>query len=371
MYESGRPIRRSAIRSRLAINRLAKSGALGRRGRFLNVVKLAPTRPYGGPRKRPIFAGRKMASNRPQRVQATGGQITSSVSTLSHRPSKQVIALKRIGAPNHFTTNTSDFHECAAGFQGQWGYKWLDNSSLVNLRGTIGAVGTGSYRFCVESFTVECLLTNTTNAPLELEIWDLVLKKDIQAVMTYTQPTLGSYTLLDTPDQYWKQGSLIDAGLAPATSPPNSTFLGSSPYDQQLFRDYFKQVKKTIVMLPQGACHRHLVTRKTNRVIDDAFLRQGAISGHKGLTTYTMFNVKGFPCGSAFADPPPGGVEVTTTAGQISVVNTYRYKYTWVMDVSNFNTNQDNLTSPPISALNMDILNIGSGQPDVYKQVFN
>lgn len=360
-------IRRSAVRSRLLTARLARSGALGRKGRYLG-----PNAPMTKPRylRRRGAASmvgygrkRKTTLQRPQKCEATGGSITRSASILKSYPSQQVVALKRVGAPNHYTTNVAQYFATAAGFQAQWSKQWLTNQELQNLRNVISTGQNGSYRFVIDDLSAEILLTNTTNVPLELEIWDLVLKKDLQSVLTYQTPT-ASIPVAGKPEEYWGVGSMVDANNTTPGPPYNSEILGATPYDTQLFRDYFKQVKKTIVHLPQGASHRHLVVRKMNRVIDDAFIRQSGILGHKGISSFTMFNLKGFPVGGL--DETGAGYS-TSSAGEIAMVTTYRYKYTWVSDISNFNVNVDNLTSPAETA--QGFLNIGSGQLDTFKNV--
>jgi len=136
-------------------------------------------------------------------------------------------------------------------------------------------------------------MTNNSNVPIEVDIYDLTIKKDILTSLTFNANSQ-AYTVLPYPEQYWAEGSNAQAGYAGNTYPAQANFLGSLPQDSRLFLDYFTVSKKTIVQLPMSGTHRHQVNVKAGKLLDD-YLANSTTSGIKGLTTYVMIVVRGFP----------------------------------------------------------------------------
>lgn len=146
----------------------------------------------------------------------------------------------------------------------------------------------------------------------------------------------------------------------PVATPGNWTVCGASPFDSQLFKDYFKVAKRTKVMLSQGASHRHFIHLKPNKVILDSEVKTqtgGTIGALAGLTMFTMVVVQGLP--QTLGD---GSNQATISGGELAVVQQQRYKYTWSQDISVTGTYNDNLATPATTSL----INIGSGAIDTF-----
>lgn len=318
------------------------------------------------PRRRLARRARPVRSAGVLRVK--GGGVTSSALTLPTTArssgSKQAKVMKMIGSPNVLTLQESYYGIANQGSQDNSSWAHIPVTTLQVIRSQIQPLTVASNslptRYILESYSSEFLMTNSCSAPIEVDMWDVCVKKDLAASSTYTTG-LGVYNLTGDPDSYWSTGALIAQGIAPgggsgATYP--SEYIGSTPYDSQLFRDHFTVKRHTVLSLPQGAVHRHVVNLKPNFVVTDAVVQQNTQGAIAGLTCFTLFSVKGFPT-AGFVSPatdPPKAVS-TTTQASLSVVQTRRYKYTWTPDF----TNSVNVVySLPI--INPEsILNVGSG----------
>ena len=324
----------------------------------LATINAAAKRNLRGPAKRPTK--RKVPI---RKLQALGGEITQSSFRLTRRPTKQVLALKRVGAPNVAIDQTTQILSIAPGFQGV-AYDYINNCGyLNNIQLTIPAnsASAAPTRFLLESTMCEYAFTNTTTATVEVEIYDIVQRRDLQSQWTYQVLPVGSpgaYTLVldGNPRDYWNIGTLI-GNNEPSTyaGPRPQNILGSSPFDSQLFRDYFTVKKRTRVMLPLGASHRHFVTMKPNLLVDAAVSNAWQyLNGVKGITQWCMFVARGMP--QTVGDQANG---VSTNEGQVAIVKSFRTKYTWVADTSNTLYYHDNMLSPAAT----QAINQGSGAP--------
>lgn len=276
------------------------------------------------------------------------GVTTNSYFRLRSRPSAKARAMKKVGAPNVYLSNSGLSFQCVEGFQASSQHSWCNIADLNTIRGFVPGSGTlpvpGSVipnQYILESMIGEVVYTNASTATCELELYDIVRKRDAHATGTATQ----------SPINAWEQG-MINAEQTGATSPQN--FLKSTPFDSKLFQDWFKVVKRTRIQLTQGATHRHSVNLSPNRLVDEELL---AYTGADvaGLTVYTMCRVYGQPA-SILNDPLPP--DVTTAAIRIDAVQSVRYKYTWVADTVHNVFVTDNLTSHA----GEQVLSIGKGE---------
>jgi len=313
---------------------------------------------------------------------AKSGLITVSNFNLAKRKTTQIRELEYNGTPNIYTVQNFGNYYCAGGQQKIFSYANMVSDDLFFIRTLTPAGSSGNEvgaRWVLDSYLSELSLSNTSNASVELSIYEITLKRDILKSLVY-DPTGGSssavYTIAPNggaggsqtqtstlpPEQYWYYGSLINNNIAPTSSilPNYPSFLGASPYDSQLFRDYFNVKSKKTILLQQGGSHRHFTTIRANEMMDDAFIvTNQSIIGMKGFTTYTMVVAKGFPCTTGIVEDND---IATTTPIQISAVQTRRYKYTWVQDQTNNNFTQQQLSTPP----NPPIVNIGNGQIEAW-----
>lgn len=290
----------------------------------------------------------------PHRVAHLQGQISSSRFGLSAKVTPQVKALKRVGAPNVKVTQYPYQIQVPFGFQAQGSNVLYPVGDINAMISTITAATTGSKRMVLESAQSEITFTNSSNASAEIELYDLVLKHDLSVAPTFTVNSL-PYSPVPFPESYWQQGTLAAEGAVGSTTPAPSTFIGSTPFDSVLFKDYFKVMKRTKVMLPQGGTHRHHVSLKPSKLIDQFMLSTAGagIYALRGLTQYTMITCKGVPISDTTLSTP------TTASVLLDVIQSVRYKWTWVSDTTSTGYFVDSLSTP--AAVNTSVLSLGSG----------
>jgi hypothetical protein len=295
--------------------------------------------------------------------------MTKSLLASSIRPTPQVRNLDRLGAPvislNQVAQSiTAPFGFQAAGFFPMQTAAYLSNCAVTGVNAAwnnIGGTATRPNRFVLESSMHEYTFTNSTTAGVDLEIYDLVLKRDIPITNVITvgvNPTSLDYPLAPSPVDYWEQGVQASHGTRIPTL-PQYKIVGSTPFDSIFFKDYFKVVKRSMVQLQQGASHRHCINLSPHKLVDNTMYNQGDVSGYRGLTQYVLYVARGLPV--AVPDSPT----VTTSEVRIDAVQVSRYKVTWVNNNNYASYYADNLTTP-ISA---SIVNVGSGQVSAVAQV--
>lgn len=329
-----RPVRRSAIRSRLLTNALVRKGLLGRKGRYSPLKKKVTTRKPTA--SRTLLSRRPRAKLAIQNVKQTPGLTSHSRFSVYHPPNRQALARKRVGAPNFYVTNSAQQIVALEGFQAVGVTPWQNNTDMsfmlakVPQGPTVGSVGTRS--ISLESAQCELLFTNSSLASCFVEVYDIARRRD-------ADKTKSPYTA--DPFSAWSQG--VSDNQASVTPTGNITNLKSLPFDSQLFKDWFKVCKRTRFELSQGATHRHSVSIKANRIIDEAVLAY-ADGDMAGITMYTMFVVYGQPASiPGEGGKPPSTVTTATIA--LDVVSSIRYKFTWVSDPAQTQWFQDNLST--------------------------
>ena len=326
-----------------------------------------PTLPGGGlarrPARRRVVRGRGKHAGRanpsyaivPHRVSHVVGQMSKSYFGLGSKVSSQVKALKRVGAPNLKVMQYPAQLLVPFGFQNYFSYSLYNMSDIRQMLNTV-AVGTnaGSKRIVLESVQSDITFTNSSNSSAEVEIYDLVLKHDLLINPSFTVNGL-VYPASPDPTNYWSQGVLAAENSPSGTTPAPSTFIGSTPFDSLLWKDYFKLKKRTSVMLPQGGTHRHSVCMKPSRLIDEFQVATSiaGVQGLQGLTQYTMIVAKGVPISDTTTNVP------TTAVVLLDMIQSVRYKWTWVADTSSTGYFTDGLTTP--ASANTQVLSAGSG----------
>ena len=310
-----------------------------------SVAKLVASvkKAMGKPKSKRVY---KKKSTAIKRYQSLNGVVHQSMFMLKSRPTRQVSGLQMLGSPN---IRVENFAPIIVGGNGlQTAYTYFHNSiyQLQRLRSNVPNVtSSAGARFVLEDYQSEITLSNTTTASVELELYDIVLKRDLLASAIYTTATSPPlvYTINGTPSDYWDQGSLLNANLPPTTAHPYpSEFLGSSPFDSQLFRDQFKVMKRTRILLTQGGSHRHFVVLKPHKLIDDSmilFSTGTARDALVGITTFTMAVVRGLP--GTYLDTT---LKSTSNEVQVASVQSQRWKYTYVQDTQNNLYSTNNLT---------------------------
>lgn len=326
-----RPVRRSAIASRLLTNALVRKGLLGRKGRYQKkapVYKKAYRTASGvavqkrQPRKLKI-----------QKVKQTPGLTSHSLFSLTRAPDARTRTRKRVGAPNFYTTNFPTQIIASEGLQAIGFQTWnssADMNFILQRLPQAQAPGVNVNRsFVLEQCHGEILFTNSSLASCYVEVYDIARRRDADVT---------KHPATANPLSAWSQGITDNQ---PSGSPSTLQDLKSIPFDSQLFKDWFKVCKRTRFELSQGATHRHAVTLNPNRTIDESVVAYSD-GDMAGITMYTMWVVYGQPASVPQGDAP---AVVTTAKIALDSVAMLRYKYTWVSDLTQTQYFQDNLNT--------------------------
>lgn len=292
----------------------------------------------GGPSKRPgnyITLARRRVNKarvaRNIRVKHIVGAISDSYCTIKHRANRQIKAMEQVGAPNIYLTDTSADLRVFSGTQAAVSFAALNNTIVKTLLNNVTGTPISGLprRMALQNAEYHYTLANNTNVPIEVDIYDIVPKRDILSSFVFTANLL-SYPVTPYPEKYWDEGTNAQNSNAPGTYPSPANYLGGLPQDSQLFKEYFAIKRKAVVQLPCGGVHRHNVNIASNCLADD-YLANATTSALVGRSSFVMFVVRGFPC---FGTPAGGGNQPTTTSATIQVIQTVRVKYTWVQDLT-------------------------------------
>lgn len=317
------------------------------------------------------YVGRKKVAKRVNRrkskgtrtiIRAVPGGLTESTwYGGSKRMTKRVYDMKKLGAPNAQVQNFSTVLNIPQNQQ-------IWRSFGLSLRSQLGNIMTylpggpvtstsGFNRAIMETSHSELTFTNPGNSAIELDIYDVVFKRDVPTQLTI-QVEGGNVTcpgavedLITTGVNYGNNNGANDEH--------NAQYYGASPYDSQLFRDYCKVKKVSHVLLPSGASHRHKVTNSICKLIDQSVAGSESLLYIKGFSSTTLVCAKGVAgINMNPSEIPLEGLAFTTiTGGNLGVVTSTRIKYTYVADATNSlqYTNFLTIDNP------LYVRNIGSG----------
>lgn len=131
-------------------------------------------------------------------------------------------------------------------------------------------------RVLYEKATAEFTMNNIYLSNAYIIIYDIFARKDFTTAV-FTDPVSA-----------WTQG---DTDEGAATAP---TFLGSTPWNNELFNEYFRVSQVTKVVLAAGATHVHKINLNPNRVVSSAYA-QYTNGGLKDVSYWCMVEVHGSP----------------------------------------------------------------------------
>lgn len=218
------------------------------------------------------------------------------------------------------------------------------------------------YRILVQSIVSNITIANACTAPVELELYDIVLKRDLPLALQWKQNANVWTVGLAYPDQCWDMGSYANNNTIPTGGTGPQANIAASPFDSTLFNAYFKVKKRTKVLLGQGGIHRHTIVSTPNKILDSVLFNQVSNAsmttptsgnlGWKSLTSFCMVVQKGTPCSNAET-----ATDVTTSETHVDIVQDWRIKWTWVSDSTYGVQNNDSLTTPASG----QIINVGNG----------
>jgi len=257
----------------------------------------------------------------------------------------------------------------AYGFQAASSYGFLTQNYLAKLplypTTLAGSALNLPYRMLLKSVTGNVTISNACTAPVELDIYDIVLKRDLPLALQWKQ-NANLWTIpLCYPDSMWAEGSYANNNTINTGGTAQSANIAASPFDVTIFNEYFRVKRKSKVLLTQGGVHRHSIVSNVNKIIDSVMFNQisnasmttptSGVLGWKGVTTFVMVVQRGLPISDATEVST-----VTTAETHIDVVQDFRIKWNWVSDNTRGVYNTDSLTSPASG----QIVNIGNGLPE-------
>lgn len=329
--------------------------------------KRAPAK-KSAPRRRTTVrrAPRRLAV--PRTIQGRSGQVTCSSAVHRHRASTMIRAHKLLTPDSIYSFSSGFTQNNLSGSQTYWDQTHMSQATLRSIMTLIqnqqyvpsGVLPFGPVRGVIRGAVEEYLINNATTQSIEIDLYDIGLKKDITAAFQFVANGL-SYSVSPTPSDYINIGLLAQQGGSQASPPSPLPFynLSSMPNDSRLFKDYFKIVKKTRVFMAPGACHKHVVTINTNKLLDE-YLVPSTLAGVKGATTFLMAVMRGMPVW----DGDDGSVKATTAACAVQVVRSQRIKYSYIADTSYTSLFGSSLTQIPaasqgfVSPLNGTVVNV-------------
>ena len=288
---------------------------------------------------RPARRGLRLATA--LRLRSTAACMTQSTWRMSHKPTPQVTAIERVGAPNVYVTNGITGVYASTN---RYGMNWLAYTSNPQLYKLFTLIPSqrGNRRLVLESVQALNSIANGTNAPVEMELYDIILKRDLPRTNVITSGG-NPWTCTSDPVSYVLNG-IAAAQSTGAT--PVSTFaqtnlpIGLSVYDSPFFNQYFKVSKRTIVELMPGATHQHAVYLTTNKLLDESAvsptnpaLSNEGTADSKDLATFTLIMLRPQPAIDISGSTPI----LCSAGGNLNVVQSIRYKYTFTQDISQAN----------------------------------
>lgn len=316
--------------------------------KFLKKLVKKATKARKPMRRRAMRPRRKMWAVK--RYRSVAGGITNSLWTYGRRRiPKQVLALRRVGAPDIYQDNYQETVSTQSGLQKFISFGSLFQSQIQTLNGVAGNQQAPN-RVLIESAQTELTFTNITSAAVEVEIYDIKFKRDIPNT-TNVALAAGSYIFNSTPENMISEGAKAAASLASSSSTDPSLFRGASPFDSQFFKDNCRVVQKSHVMLASGATHRHQQMVKVNRVASQTLTGNQTLAYLKDFSYTTLLCIRGVPVGILEAD------DTTSSQSTLNVVSSLRIKWTFVQDVTSNLIAHNNLA---VSAATQ-VRNIGNG----------
>jgi len=316
-----------------------------------------------------VLLQRRKKQSRQLVKSSSSGIASKSVFSLYHKPSYTAKLLKTVGAPNMYTSQRVGQTIGAYGFQASSLVPHISVDLLKiqagNLGLNTGTVATsGSGRYVMDSYQSELMLTNATNSACEVEIYDIACKRDL---LVENEEFIGGaisdyypWNGLIGPIDAWRLGLAIANGANPASASDYHNYFGASPFDSQIFKNYFKVLKRTNVQMPCGASHSHWNFAKPNRVVEQSLYNDSKTFAKAGLTFFTMWVVKGYPINANGET-----VTATTSEVQLNYVNAVRTKYTRVLDSSQTCVTTDSLTTP--ASGDTEVFNTANGFIEIVK----
>jgi hypothetical protein len=170
-----------------------------------------------------------------------------------------------------------------------------------------GPNNTQNVRLAFDGISVVNNFNNTSNLPVEIDIYDIICKRDatdaVRAGGTankYYTANAVAYNYNGDPGSCWDIGLAIAQNILPTDSlfgqwPTTKEFFGSEPQDSVLFKKHFKILGKQTIMLPLSGIHKHTANYNWNQFIDSTVFSNLAMQAIEGLSAFQMYVIRGSP----------------------------------------------------------------------------
>lgn len=225
------------------------------------------------------------------------------------------------------TYSTADIINCLK-------YTWEQQFKLgaEAATGYTGPTTNTCARTLLESCTEKLMLTNQSNAPAYIDVYDIVSRRDTKNAS------------VDLPTAAWTGGITDETG--PTLTVTNS-FVGSTPFAVELFTQYFKVLKITRINLAAGESAEHVRKTQPMRLWNDEIDQY--LTNIRNLTHYCMIVPWGAACDN-------DNTTVSTSNVKIDYVYTKQYRSSALADNHTLLAGTNN-----IGTAAGHVTNVGSG----------
>jgi len=306
-----------------------------------NLVKKKTSKYLRKGRKAPAKKARRRAGkSNVQLVQdvGIGGQTTSACRMPANRGSEMVRAICNVGQKQRAMYNQANELIAYQGTQAYTQYahahqsilkKYADsyqNTPAARGQAGIGQLSDSVARYVLQSVRQNHTISNQTNAPVLLKIYDIACRRDTQNVMDYTSPNGNVFAWNGSPGTAWDAGlnAASDTVIPPAI--PFSSQYGVVPTGSAVFNKYFKITKQTTIELATGAVHRHSWSRTFNKLMDASVYGMTEGYGIQGITSFQLFVLSGTPATLLSLGTDVGD---TTGLAKVSIITDTEAVYTF------------------------------------------
>lgn len=138
-------------------------------------------------------------------------------------------------------------------------------------------------RFMIKSVRAKYTLKNATNIPIEVVLYDVQPKRDMQNLTNNDPVTLWNFGMAD--QSVTLPGGAVDANSA------QSAFPGSTPFQSQYFCQFWTVKRKSRFILHAGSEHVHWVNLAPKYPFNAELTRNMPLM--RGVTTAVMAVIKG------------------------------------------------------------------------------
>lgn len=326
------------------------------------MAKLVYLRKMGGKRRNRRASGyRKRVSHKktlpykarsrrygPKHIKVKSYGISTSFDKIALRPNKFGTSMKKkywVGSKNIFQTNyTSQITTAGttANNQDSTSVYWFGQADMnaalqaYSLGQSANGNTNNTNRIFWNKVTGEVLMTNSSNANIEIDIYSFSTKRDS----------------INSPGALWRLG--LNDEAAQTTNDLTQRNFGVTPLDSVALTTMYKAFKVTHISLTPGQSHRHGFTQHLCRPVNNELLYNDVNGGDvamRGITCAEVIVVRGFPCSTADA----ANVGITPARVDMIIDKKYEFKYIFDLDTSYKSS------MPTLGVTSQQIYNQGSG----------